>query len=211
MPVFPLGSQLVPGLVLPLHLFEQRYRALAADLAAAPAGRAHFGVVGIRTGLEVGDGAATSLFEVGTLAEVTSMATNPDGTVDLQTVGSRRFTILELDDSLAYLRARVRFLGEPDGPAPAEAAAQVRPAFARYGDAVGLNLEPAAMKPRLLSYLVTAALVLPGEQKQELLAAPDTTGRLLLARRRLAGELAMMRAVPSLPALDLVRSAVSAN
>ena len=65
-PLFPLGTVLVPGLVLPLHVFEPRYRRLLADLAAKPEHERGFGVVAIREGHEVGEGGARALHEVGT-------------------------------------------------------------------------------------------------------------------------------------------------
>ncbi|MDQ1247439.1 MAG: uncharacterized protein QG597_1809, partial [Actinomycetota bacterium] len=171
-PLFPLGSQLVPGLMMPLYLFEQRYRQLARDLDAAPADQRYFGVVGIRAGREVGEGGASSLFEVGTLADVTDLSANPDGTFNVQAVGGRRFQLLDLDDSRAYLRARVEFLAEPDGDGAEDAARPVRHAFEAYRDAVGLQVDPTDLNPRLLSYIVTAAMVITPEEKQELLAAP---------------------------------------
>nr|MBA3798384.1 LON peptidase substrate-binding domain-containing protein [Geodermatophilaceae bacterium] len=50
-PLFPLGSPLFPGMVLPLHVFEERYRLLIEDLLALPADSVRrFGVVAIRQG-----------------------------------------------------------------------------------------------------------------------------------------------------------------
>jgi len=58
MPLFPLGTVLYPGLVLPLHIFEERYRQLVRDLLAGPEPR-RFGVVAIKRGRETGiDGVA---------------------------------------------------------------------------------------------------------------------------------------------------------
>jgi uncharacterized protein len=210
-PLFPLGSQLVPGLLMPLYLFEDRYRQLARDLAEASPQARHFGVVGIRAGREVGQDGASSLFEVGTLAEVTELDGNPDGTFNLQAVGGRRFQLLELDYSKPYLQARVQFLDEPDGDGAEEAARPVRRALEAYRDAVGLRVDPAGLDPRLLSYIVAAAMVIPPEEKQELLAAPDTAARLRLAHRRLRQELRIIGALASLPAVDLVNTATSAN
>ena len=66
--VFPLGTVLVPGLVLPLHIFEPRYRTLIHDLLALPAPERGFGVVAIREGHEVGVDGARALADVGTRA-----------------------------------------------------------------------------------------------------------------------------------------------
>ena len=53
LPLFPLGTVLVPGLVLPLHIFEPRYRQLVADLEDLPEDEREFGVIAIREGGEV--------------------------------------------------------------------------------------------------------------------------------------------------------------
>ena len=53
MPLFPLGTVLYPGLVLPLHIFEERYRQLVRDLLEGPEPR-DFGVIAIRKGRETG-------------------------------------------------------------------------------------------------------------------------------------------------------------
>jgi Lon protease-like protein len=50
LPLFPLGLVLLPGLLLPLHVFEQRYRDLVQDLLALPEEQRRFGVVAIRSG-----------------------------------------------------------------------------------------------------------------------------------------------------------------
>lgn len=211
LPLFPLGSALVPGLVMPLYLFEPRYRRLAADLQSGEFADQHFGIVGIRAGREVGEGGASALFEIGTVAEVTALSANDDGTYQMQVVGGRRFSIIDLDDSRPYLQAHVEYLDEPDGDDADQQAAAVRPLFTTYRDAIGLQVDASRLDPRLLSYVITAAMVLHPDQKQELLAAPDTTARLRLASRRLTSELQIIRALACLPAIELVNVATSAN
>lgn len=210
-PLFPLGNQLVPGLVMPLVLFEPRYVELAKDLQTMPADERRFGIIGIRAGREVGAGGASALFDIGTVAEVSEISENADGTFAVQAVGSQRFQLLSVDDSREYLQGEVEFLDEPEGEAPEEIAIPVRRSFTAYRDAVGLRVDPSLLNPRLLSYIVTAAMVLTGEEKQELLAAPDTAARLELARRRLRQELRIISALASLPAVDLVNTEISAN
>ena len=210
LPLFPLGTALVPGMVMPLHLFEPRYRLLAERLAANP-DRPRFGVVGIRAGREVGDDVSDSLYPVGTVAEVTSMTTNEDGTVDLESVGTARFSIVEIDRTLPYLQAQVVFTPESDGEAPDEAALEARRMFGEYRDVLGLNVDPATMNPQLLSYVITATVVAEPAVKQRLLAAPDTTERLYRATDLLRRELGIIKALASLPATDLMRWKISTN
>jgi uncharacterized protein len=80
LPLFPLGTVLLPGSPLPLRIFEPRYRQLVADLLELPAANRGFGVVAIREGHEVGSESVRALYEVGCLALVTEIEESPDGT-----------------------------------------------------------------------------------------------------------------------------------
>lgn len=210
LPLFPLGTALVPGMVMPLHLFEPRYRLLAEHLTE-PGRPQRFGIVGIRAGREVSDDVSRSLYRVGTVAEVTAMTTNPDGTVDIETVGSQRFIIEEVDTDLPYLRAQVEYIEEPPGSDPDGASLRAARLLTDYRDVLGLGIEPAGMNPQLLSYVITASVVADPSVKQRLLAAEDTTERLNQASALLAQEVGIIKALASLPATDLVRTPISAN
>jgi Lon protease-like protein len=133
LPLFPLGTVLYPGLLLPLHIFEERYRQLVRDLLAngeAP----RFGVVAIREGRETGVSGVSALYPVGCTAVLRQVQKYPDGRYDIVTVGVQRFRLLGVDDSQPYLRGEVELLPEEAGdPAAAELAARaVRPAFSDY-------------------------------------------------------------------------------
>jgi Lon protease-like protein len=65
LPLFPLGTVLFPGVLLPLHVFEERYRSMVRDLLDAPAEERRFGVVAIREGREVGADGIRALHAVG--------------------------------------------------------------------------------------------------------------------------------------------------
>jgi uncharacterized protein len=211
LPLFPLGTALVPGMVMPLHLFELRYRELAADLQHLPDGERRFGIVGIRAGSEVGQDVSGSLYPIGTVAEVTQISTNDDDTVDLNAVGSARFKILELRTDKPYLTARVELIGESDGEDSEGAAPAVRHLLAEYRDAVGLTVDPDSLDPQMLSYVVTAAVILEPDDKQALLASEDTTARLRRAQQLLTDELRIIRAMGTLPATELLRAPMSVN
>src|SRR3954471_18499733 len=135
-PVFPLSHVLLPGMPLPLHVFEQRYRDLLDDIAEAPGG-ACFGVVALRSGAEaqsVGTiETGPDVEEIGTLAEILELEPRGDGTSDLLSVGSRRFRCARpLPQAKPYLRAEVEFLGEDDGQLTAEHAARARDLLELY-------------------------------------------------------------------------------
>ena len=88
MPMFPLGTVLVPSLALPLHVFEPRYRALVRDCLA---GDRELGVVLIERGSEVGGGDLRT--DVGTVAQIVHATELPDGRFALATVGTRRIRV----------------------------------------------------------------------------------------------------------------------
>jgi hypothetical protein len=118
-PLFPLGTPLFPGVLLPLQVFEPRYRRLMADLIALPAdsGRRRFGVVAIRQGWEVERIApAEALYDVGCTAAVRGVARQADGGYQVVGVGVDRFRLLDVlvADDPPYLQARVEWLGEEE-------------------------------------------------------------------------------------------------
>ncbi len=230
-PLFPLGSVLFPGLALPLHIFEERYRLLVSRLSEGESDiERSFGVVAIRAGHEVGSASAHTLHEVGTAAVLRRVTPYPDGRSDILTAGSRRFRLLAVDDTEPYLQAEVEWLEEVEGD-PGEVAAgasRVAEGFRRYqrllggdderdagsdaGPDAGSGDEPALPDdPGVLSYLVSAAMVLDLGDRQRLLAAPSVADRLRMLDRLLERELTAIRLLGAVPATDQLRSGLSLN
>jgi Lon protease-like protein len=232
LPVFPLGTVLFPGLVLPLHIFEERYRTLVRELVASPDDGPHeFGVVTLRRGFEIQAQAsvegepgpvadeppvtADQLYDVGCTAELRQVTELPDGRFDIVTVGRRRFRVLAVDPAPApYLTAEVEWLPD-DEPADETAdllAPRVLAAFRAYLDLLrpdSESLDQVPDDPTVLSHLVAATAQLTVDERQMLLAAPDAASRLraeLKLLNREAGLLARVRAVP-VPLSDLARPA----
>jgi Lon protease-like protein len=240
LPLFPLGTVLYPGLLLPLHIFEERYRQLVRDLLADGEGP-RFGVVAIREGRETGVSGVSALYPVGCTAVLRQVQKYPDGRYDIVTVGVQRFRLLAVDDSQPYLRGEVELLPEEAGdPAEAQLAARaVRPAFSDYlralaslaqhdpqqagtaDEAAAGNGEPAEpggvpspdlpAAPVALSYVIAALMVVDLPDKQALLAEPDAVGRLAAERAMLAKETGMLRSLTSAPAPELRYSPYSNN
>lgn len=131
LPMFPLGTALVPFQVLPLHVFEPRYRALVRRCLD---GDGRFGVVLIERGSEVGGGDVR--FDVGTIARIAESAELPDGRMALVAVGEERLRVARWLDDDPYPRALVTPLPEPDAEA-AELAART-PLAAAWDRVVGL-------------------------------------------------------------------------
>jgi Lon protease-like protein len=208
LPLFPLGhTVLFPGVVLPLHVFEERYRELIRTLVELPEGTPRrFGVVAIRQGWEVGDDAAPALHEVGCAAELRRVSRYPDGRYDIVTVGTHRFRLAAVDRSARpYLMGVVRWL--PSEP-PTDAAGPAAAVAALYGDyvraAAGLQARPAEAAelpadPVELSYAVAAGAVLTLEDRQALLAAESTRERLRAELALLKREITMVQRLRALP------------
>jgi Lon protease-like protein len=133
-PLFPLHTVLCPGIVLPLHIFEDRYRAMTRHCIETGE---PFGVVFIREGREVGSAGVTTLAGVGAFAEIREAGRYPDGRYDLLAAATGRFAIESVDaEREPYLVAEVTALEDEVGDEPrAErlAAAAIR-RFVRYLD-----------------------------------------------------------------------------
>ena len=114
LPLFPLGTVLYPGLLLPLNIFEERYRALVRDLLDGPEPR-RFGVIAIRKGRETGVDGISALYQIGCTATVREVAEQDDGRYHVVTVGTQRFRLASLDNSRPYLQGEVDLLEEEVG------------------------------------------------------------------------------------------------
>jgi Lon protease-like protein len=221
LPLFPLGTVLFPGMVLPLHVFEERYRQMVRDLLDRPEPR-EFGVIAIRKGREVGTENLHQLHEVGCVATLREVVPHPDGRFDLVAVGSRRFRLLRTDQALPYHQGEVEELAdEPGAVGPGETVPEtvraVHAAFREYlnalADRAGAVIRVADIpdEPVLLSYVIAAAMIIDIPERQALLAAPDALSRLKAERQLLTRERAMLHATTSRPAPDLSRERFSPN
>ena len=105
LPLFPLGSALLPGNLLPLQIFEPRYRTMLRDIAG---GDGRFGVVLIERGFEVGGG--DQRFAIGTVASIEQLQPTADGRVRLLARGEERFEVVNWLPDAPYPRAEVRLL-----------------------------------------------------------------------------------------------------
>src|SRR5450756_150160 len=222
LPLFPLSTVLFPGMRLPLHIFEERYRVLVADLLAKPEPR-RFGVIAIRSGREVGAYGVAALHEVGCVAAVRQVERHPDGRFDMATVGTERFALMSIDRSRPYLMGEIEPLPDEDRPdetgpaAKAPAVAAVQAGFRGYLNALAdrgggvISVADLPDEPVLLSYVVGAAMIIDLPERQSLLAAPDALSRLRLERSLLLRETAMFRATTSRPAPDYAFEQFSQN
>ncbi|CAA9338654.1 MAG: hypothetical protein AVDCRST_MAG24-1175 [uncultured Nocardioidaceae bacterium] len=224
LPIFPLGLVAFPGMAVPLHVFEDRYRDLVRHLLQVhdPAERL-FGIVAIREGWEVsgraGTSGARSLYRTGCVVQLTTHEEYADGRFDIAAVGRHRMRVVETDSGAAYLRAKVEPLhARADlSPAAAVEAARTLSVFERYRAAVSALRGGEVMAgglprdPELLSYVLSATCSLTLPERQQLLESPTAPERLAHLRRLLQRELHAIRAVPSLPATEVARSGWNPN
>jgi Lon protease-like protein len=217
MPLFPLGTVLFPGVPLPLHIFEERYRLLVRELMDLPEGVARqFGVVAIREGREVGADGVRAMYAVGCTAELRRVEAYDDGRFDIVSTGSTRFVLRDVDDSLPYLQGEVDLLAERPGDLGGVTEA-VTELFTSYltllGTARGIPIDAPDLPDDalLLSYLVAATMLLDLADKQRMLEAPDAAARLRTQVALLHREGRLLRILSSVPSPDILRTAASLN
>ncbi|MGW1156720.1 LON peptidase substrate-binding domain-containing protein [Streptomyces sp. NPDC002513] len=241
LPLFPLNSVLFPGLVLPLNVFEERYRALMRTLLKTPEDEPRrFAVVAIRDGHEVapsapgmpdptalpdrgpaagfGSDPAKALHGVGCIADAATIRERADGTFEVLATGTTRVRLLSVDASGPYLTAELEELPEEPGDEAGALAEGVLRAFRQYQKRLAGARERSLStgadlpdEPAVVSYLVAAAVMLDTPTKQRLLQAPDTASRLRDELKLLRAETAIIRNLPSLPASDLTQAPTSLN
>lgn len=217
-PLFPLNTVLVPGLVMPLHIFEPRYRTMVEGLLEIPEEDAReFGIIAVRDG---GDPRTLSgCYPVGTATVLRQAQQHEDGRYDIMTTGSRRFRIHDIDDSEPLLHATVSWLTDIASDEDSLLALHAARAFTTYRSILGgqliadedADLEDLPDDPTVLSYLITAAMVLPTDERQVLLAAENTAQRLTHARTLLNRENALIAALGAVPAIELTSTMPSVN
>lgn len=204
-PLFPLGTVLLPGASLPLHIFEPRYRQLTVDLVTGAVPGRSFGVIAVKQGLDT----AEETHNVGCTAVLKEARRLPDGRFDIVTRGEKRFRLLDIDNTSApYLVGSVEWVPDDDPPAEQsmllpmlarsarEAHKQYCMAAWQHGDWVEPNddVEVAA-----LAHLLAADCLLTLEDRQALLEERDPADRLRLVRTLLVREAAFLRTLRAVP------------
>jgi uncharacterized protein len=200
LPLFPLGAVLFPGALLPLHIFEPRYRLLIRRCIDR---QRPFGIVLIRSGTEVGGGAEP--YDVGTEAKIVAESPLPNGRSYIVTRGERRFAVEGLiADAEPYLVGRVRYLDEPEGDRAADHASVALEALGAYLLAVvavtedsrgerALGDELRDAPPRDLAYRIAGSLAVDPPQQQALLELETASARLEAETRILNRETELLR------------------
>jgi Lon protease-like protein len=196
MPLFPLNVVLFPGMVLPLHIFEPRYREMINRCIDEDI---PFGVVLIEEGPEVGGTAKP--YPIGTAARIVKVDRLDDGAMNITAVGTQRFRIVELDHSHSYLSAKVAQYPIVNGStrAAVEMVHRVRPKIIEYvallsqASKTELKLDRLPEDPTSLAFLVAIALQVHNADKQKLLTMPGVPEILDRERYLLSCEILLLR------------------
>src|SRR5215510_15616167 len=183
LPVFPLPIVLFPGVPLPLHIFEPRYRQMLTDIHA---GNNLFGLSYFDPTTSEKD--IPPAGHIGCAAEVTETQALPDGRSNILTVGIIRYRVDRyVERDAPYLVAQISFFedNEEDDEILRDSSHEEAETFSRIARAVRtINDERAGLpdisdtEPQRLSFLVAAAMEIDADVKQELLELRSTSERL---------------------------------
>ncbi|MGD2041384.1 MAG: LON peptidase substrate-binding domain-containing protein [Anaerolineae bacterium] len=189
--LFPLNTVLFPGMVLPLHVFEERYKLMIGRCLEQDR---PFGVVLIREGKEAGGDAIP--YTVGTTAVIAGVTHLDEGRMNLVSIGSERFRLSQVRRDLPYLvgQAEPWPLIEEATDQAQEMVGPVRALFRHYlsllaqaqGDRI--EIEEVPDEPKALALLIGVALQVSMPLKQRLLTQPSILRMLRVERAILRRE-----------------------
>jgi hypothetical protein len=191
LPLFPLNTVLFPGVVLPLRIFEERYKLMISRCLEETR---PFGVVLIRKGKEVGGEAVP--YRVGTTAVIAGVNRLSEGQMKIVTIGHDRFRLQDVSHSLPYLVGQAEPWPLTGGDA-GQAQKMVAPVHALFKEYAALLVEAQGDEvitedlpsdPTSLALQVAITLKLPMSQKQELLTQPTVADMLAVERTILRRE-----------------------
>lgn len=195
LPLFPLPLVLFPGVTLPLHIFESRYRRMLADCTETDR---QFGITYLPSGV---DEKSIALDSVGTFAHVDATVPLSDGRSNIAVMGTKRFAFRGFADSdLPYHVARIAPYEDEEEPAPPqlEAAKRVLERFARVASAARLladdESDPPSLPddPALLAFRIAALIDLDAAARQELLKVRSPLRRLMTIEALLSDAIEML-------------------
>ncbi len=196
LPLFPLNTVLFPGMTLPLHIFEPRYKVMIKECIdqSRP-----FGVVLLRSGSEIG--LNRDIFHVGTTAFITHIEHLDEGQMSINALGCNRFRVKNLDDRKPYLSGTVEDFPlenaeHPNIPRTARLVGLMLRSylniFATLGN-VELKVDTLPTDPAALAFLTAIVIRTPIKDKQRLLDIPDLLKLLQMESQMLSREAQILK------------------
>lgn len=194
--MFPLGTPLLPGSVLPLYLFEPRYLSLYEDIVG---GERLFGVVLIERGPD--SGGDDTRFAFGCVAHMVGSATHENGAVSIVTVGTRRLRVVHWEDPRPYPSALVELLEDDELPphgleALREASThllKLKALFSELGADVGVDPPELSEEPLTAMYQMAQLAGLQALDLQKILEADTSVQRASLVRDLIVDQVELVR------------------
>jgi len=167
LPIFPLELVLLPGVPLPLHIFEPRYKEMIAECLEQ---KKPFGVVRASS-----DGVA----EIGCTAEIMSVTKKyDDGRMDILTRGVERFEVIEVNEDRSFLQAEISVVEDEPGKPAAQMVTQAVRLHAEIAKLAGAEPSGPDEHAGNLSFLLAGSLPLDLDFKQNLLSTLSEAKRL---------------------------------
>ena len=201
--LFPLNLVLFPGMRLPLHIFEERYKAM---IGACIEREEPFGVLLIKEGQESGEP-----LQVGTTARITQVNRLEEGRLNILTQGERRFELVEVIQTRPHMVGLVRYLEEGSGEVLEPLLVEIREGFTillkhqatvagGWNSGVDLPEEPSQLSAEVIASL-SSSIEVSTEVRQRLLETPALQSRLelLLPLLKQGNELMQEKAEQSNP------------
>src|SRR5688500_2696585 len=175
-PLFPLGMVALPSELVPLHIFEERYKTMMARVLEE---EGEFGIVWV---------ADDGLRPIGCACEIAEVLERmPDGRLNLVARGTRAFRIEARQEELAYPAGTVEFLADRDEVVDQDAAAEAHAAYAQLVEEATDRTPDAAEVAAMSAYQMAATVEFGLEAKQGLLDLRSESARLRLVTRLLRG------------------------
>jgi Lon protease-like protein len=167
LPIFPLELVLLPGVPLPLHIFEPRYKEMIAECLEQ---KKPFGVVRASS-----DGVA----DIGCTAEIMSVTKKyDDGRMDILTRGVERFEVIQVNEDRPFLQAEISVVEDEPGKPAAQMVTQAVRLHAEIAKLAGAEPSGPDDHAGNLSFLLAGSLPLDLDFKQNLLSTLSEAKRL---------------------------------
>lgn len=167
LPLFPLDAVLLPGVPLPLHVFEPRYKEMVAECLEE---KKPFGVVRATK-----EGVA----DIGCTAEIVAVTKKyDDGRMDILTRGVDRFEVLQVNQERAFLQAEILVVEDEPGVPGADVVAQAQHLHAEIAKLAGAEESAKSLDLDRLSFILAGSLPLDLDFKQKLLVTLSEAKRL---------------------------------
>ena len=183
LPLFPLNLVLFPGMRLPLHIFEERYKAMIGDCLER---EAPFGILLIKEGQEVGEPAEP--VRVGTTARIARVQHLEEGRMNILTRGERRFELVEVIHSVPHMVGLVKYLEDEIGDISSSVITEIKAEYTNFlrhlatlaggwNSRVEVTQDPTELASEVVANLA-ASVEVPAAVRQELLETPTLGERL---------------------------------